>query len=113
MTTLPRTLLLAIGASALTLSMAAQAQSSGNPKGSIAPSSTGQAEKKPATRATGTGARQDRPAETTTSPDHPIARSGNARTPGIGTTGGLTGRHPGDGSTNSTTRTDQAAPANK
>lgn len=106
--TFNRAFVLAIGASALTLSTLAQAQPTGNPKGSVAPSTAGQADKKPATRSRDTGARPDRPGEAATNPDNPIARSGNARTPGIGTTGGLTGRHPGDGSKNSTTQTDQA-----
>lgn len=111
--TFKRAFSLALGASVLTASFIAHAQPSGNPKGSAAPSTAGQAEKKPASRGRDTGARQDRPAEAATNPDNPIARSGNARTPGVGTTGGLSGRHPGDGSKNSTTQTDQAPPPKK
>lgn len=103
-----RAFVLAISACALTVSAIAHAQPTGNPKGSVAPSTAGQADKKPATRAPDTGARPKVPGEAVTNPDNPISRSGNARTPGIGTTGGLTGRHPGDGSKNSTTQTDQA-----
>lgn len=93
------------------------AQPTGNPKGSMAPSVQGESGKKPATRATpgGSGESADSgdkggsvSSGETVTPDSPKARSGNLRTPGIGTTGGLSGHHPGDQPSTGPTQTDQA-----
>jgi hypothetical protein len=92
----------------------ALSQPTGNPKGTAAPPTEGNAAKRPATRAqqpsddakkSNGGAR--------TNPDSRAARSGNLRSPGVGTAGGLTGRHPGEGASNRTTETDQAPPVKK
>lgn len=106
MTTLTRTLLAAaLAGSAVGLALHAQAQPTGNPKGSVAP--TDQRSSQPGTpRPSGAA----RPGEAATNPDAPAARSGALRQPGVGTTGGLSGRHPGDGSKTGTTSTDQAPP---
>jgi len=99
------------GLAALALAVGpALSQPTGNPKGTAAPSVDGNATKSPAT---GNRARrtEDRASDTTSKPQDRTARSGNLRTPGVGTAGGLTGRHPGDGSSTSTTQTDQAPPA--
>ena len=87
----------------------ALSQPTGNPKGTAAPSAEGSSAKPPATR-NRAARKDDRDANGATAPGSRAARSGNLRTPGIGTTGGLTGRHPGDGSGTGTTTTDQAPP---
>jgi len=93
------------------MSAPVDAQPTGNPKGSRAPSVQGESAKKPATRAT-PGDSGDKSGSVssgeTVTPDSPKARSGNLRTPGIGTTGGLSGHHPGDPPSTGPTQTDQA-----
>ena len=92
----------------------AVAQPTGNPKGTAAPPSEGSAANSPATR-NRAGAETERPATSgsATHPDARAARSGHLRTPGGGTAGGLSGRHPGDGSSTTTTETDQAPKVRK
>ncbi|WP_143684722.1 hypothetical protein [Variovorax sp. KK3] len=103
-----------ISAAALSIALGtAMAQPTGNPKGTVAPPSEGNAAKSPAS---GNRARQtEAPPQqgSATNPDSRAARSGNLHTPGVGTAGGLTGRHPGTGSTNGPTQTDQAPPVKK
>lgn len=85
-------------------------QPTGNPKGTAAPTVEGNSTKSPATR--NRDARAQEPgSDSNTKPDSRAARSGNLRTPGVGTAGGLTGRHPGSGTTTGTTQTDQAPAA--
>jgi len=105
-----------LGPLALSLALAggqALGQPTGNPKGTVAPSVKGTAPKPPATRA-----------DTTTTPSTPApsdqgamgsetraGQSSDRRTPGSGTAGGLTGRHPGgQGSSTGTTETNQTRP---
>ena len=90
----------------------AMSQPTGNPKGTAAPSVQGSSAKPPATRNRAVP-KDDRQPDSTADGGSRAARSGNLRTPGIGTTGGLTGRHPGDGSGTGTTQTDQAPPAKR
>ena len=90
----------------------AMSQPTGNPKGTAAPSAQGSSAKPPATR-NRAAPKDDRHPDSTADGSSRAARSGNLRTPGIGTTGGLTGRHPGDGSDTGTTQTDQAPPAKR
>lgn len=108
MKTFRRTLFLSclLAAVATGTAMHAAAQPTGNPKGTTAP--TDQRSSHPGTpRPSGDA----RPGEAATNPDAPAARSGALRQPGTGTAGGLSGRHPGDGSKTGTTTTDQAPPA--
>jgi len=90
------------------MSAPVDAQPTGNPKGSMAPSVKGESGKKPATRARAGDKSGSVSSGETVTPDSPTARSGNLRTPGIGTTGGLSGHHPGDPPSTGTTQTDQA-----
>lgn len=96
----------ALAVAAATVAMHAPAQPTGNPKGTIAP--TEQRSSRPGTPRADAPAR---PGEPATNPDAPHVRSGALRQPGTGTSGGLSGRHPGDGSKTGTTSTDQAPPA--
>ena len=93
----------------------ALAQPTGNPKGTAAPPSEGSAAKSPATHNRADPANTGRGTKSgeTTNPDKRAARAGHLRTPGLGTAGGLSGRHPGDGSSTSTTETDQAPRSGK
>jgi hypothetical protein len=86
------------------------AQPTGNPKGTAAPPTEGSSAKPPATRNRAGAPETRRPAASgsATNPDAKAARRGQLRTPGTGTAGGLSGRHPGDGSSTGTTETDQA-----
>lgn len=88
----------------------ALAQPTGNPKGTTPPSTQGTAAKTPAERGGRPAQSEATPdvAGARTNPDSKAARSGQLRTPGIGTAGGLSGRHPGDGTANRTTETNQA-----
>jgi hypothetical protein len=90
----------------------ALSQPTGNPKGTMAPPAQGDAAKPPATRAEQPSDDAKKPqAGARTNPGSRAARSGNLRSPGVGTAGGLTGRHPGEGASNRTTETNQAPPA--
>lgn len=103
------------GFAALALAFAAgpaMAQPTGNPKGTAAPAAEGNSSKSPATR-NRAAQQEDRRSESATKQDSRAVRSGNLRTPGSGTSGGLSGRHPGDGSATGTTQTNQAPPAAK
>jgi hypothetical protein len=79
------------------------AQPTGNPKGTVAPTTQGESAKAPATRSM--------PIDSASKPAgaaNPGQAEAVARTPGGGTAGGLTGRHPqgdsGDPKQNSTPR---------
>lgn len=103
------------GFAALALAFAAvpaTAQPTGNPKGTAAPAAEGNSSKSPATR-NRAAQQEDRRSESATKQDSRAVRSGNLRTPGSGTSGGLSGRHPGDGSATGTTQTNQPPPAAK
>ncbi|VTU41246.1 hypothetical protein H4CHR_05981 [Variovorax sp. PBS-H4] len=90
------------------------AQPTGNPKGSAPVTMEGNSAKAPATRNRNAGSEEERRTEDRAGGSTSKAsRAGHLRTPGVGTAGGLTGRHPGDGSANRTTETDQAPPAKK
>lgn len=90
------------------------AQPTGNPKGTAPPAVEGNSAKPPATRKRDAGQGEERRAEGASSSAPKAVREGHLRTPGMGTAGGLTGRHPGgDGSTNRTTETGQAPPVKK
>ncbi|WP_232076769.1 hypothetical protein [Variovorax sp. PBL-H6] len=91
------------------------AQPTGNPKGTAPMSTEGNSAKAPATRNRNASSedQERRSSEDVGGASSRDARAGHLRTPGSGTTGGLTGRHPGDGSTNRTTETDQAPPLKK
>ena len=89
------------------------AQPTGNPKGTAPLSAEGNSSKPPATRKRDTSQEEERRVEGASSSAPKAVREGHLRTPGMGTAGGLTGRHPGDGSTNRTTETDQAPPLKK
>jgi hypothetical protein len=89
------------------------AQPTGNPKGTAPLNAEGNSSKAPATRNREMGRQEERRTEDAGGSTSKAAREGHLRTPGMGTAGGLTGRHPGDGSTNRTTETDQAPPAKK
>lgn len=91
----------------------AMAQPTGNPKGTAPPSVEGNSAKPPATRSRNAGQEVERRNEDTRAATPRPVQEGHLRTPGVGTAGGLTGRHPGDGSTNRTTETDQAPPVKK
>ncbi|KWT97001.1 MULTISPECIES: hypothetical protein [unclassified Variovorax] len=91
----------------------AMAQPTGNPKGTAPLSAEGNSAKPPATRKRDAGRPEERRVEGAESSTPKAVREGHLRTPGVGTAGGLTGRHPGDGSTNRTTQTDQAPPVKK
>jgi hypothetical protein len=91
----------------------AMAQPTGNPKGTAPLNAEGNSQKAPATRNREMGGRDERRTEDASGATSKAARGGHLRTPGVGTAGGLTGRHPGDGSTNRTTETDQAPPVKK
>ncbi|WP_225784179.1 hypothetical protein [Xenophilus sp. Marseille-Q4582] len=107
--TLPRPPRAPIGRRALAACLAlaacaAFAQPTGNEAGSARPDVRGQAAKPPATRSpTAKDAPNDQqravpqPGGAATNPDNPAARSGHTRTPGSGTAGGLSGRHPQGG----------------
>lgn len=89
------------------------AQPTGNPKGTAPMSAEGNSSKAPATRNRAASRTEERRTEDAGASTPKAVREGHLRTPGIGTSGGLTGRHPGDGSTNRTTETDQAPPVKK
>ena len=65
----------------------AMSQPTGNPKGTAAPAVEGTASKPPATR-NRAAQNQDRGSDSATKPESRAARSGNLRTPGIGTVWG-------------------------
>jgi hypothetical protein len=90
----------------------AMTQPTGNPKGTAAPAAEGSSSKSPATR-NRAAQQEDRRSDSATKQDSRAVRSGHLRTPGTGTSGGLSGRHPGDGSATGTTQTNQAPPATK
>lgn len=115
-----------VGLSLALATAGASAQPTGNPAGTQSPDVRGQAAKTPATRApqSGASANDDQRAPTgdgqaRTNPDNPAARAGHTRTPGGGTAGGLTGRHPQGGSAtdhqqhNRDSRKPQAQPAQR
>ncbi|MBT2325490.1 hypothetical protein J7E62_24460 [Variovorax paradoxus] len=88
-----------------------QAQPTGNPKGTAPPPTEGAAAKSPSGSAARSRADRDEDARKSSgasTQQAPAARGGHLRTPGAGTAGGLTGRHPGDDSSNRTTETNQA-----
>jgi hypothetical protein len=91
----------------------AMAQPTGNPKGTAPLSAEGNSAKPPATRNRNASQDGEQRVEGDRSSAPKAVREGHLRTPGMGTAGGLTGRHPGDGSTNRTTETDQAPPVKK
>jgi hypothetical protein len=91
----------------------AMAQPTGNPKGTAPMTAEGNSQKPPATRNRDARQQEERRTEDTRAATPRAVQEGHLRTPGVGTTGGLTGRHPGEGSTNRTTETDQAPPVKK
>jgi len=73
----------------------AVAQPTGNPKGTAAPSVTGESAKPSATRARPVTKTGPVSSDQVMAPDSRAARSGNLRTPGVGSPGELAGRQPG------------------
>jgi hypothetical protein len=86
------------------------AQPTGNPKGAASLGAEGNSSKPPATRGRDASHQEKPRIEGASRSDIKAVRGGHLRTPGVGTAGGLTGRHPGDGSSSRTTETDEAPP---
>jgi hypothetical protein len=91
----------------------ALSQPTGNPKGTSPPPSRGEAAKPPATHARPVAKEGAVSSDEAAAPDSRAARSGNLRTPGVGSPGGLAGRHPGQQPSGGTTETNQAPRPNR